>query len=157
MSASTTKRCARCEQDLPRTDFTTDPRMRSGLKSYCRTCCKEDARKRRAANPERARELQRVAARRRYTTEWRREQALRHLYGLTLEQYESMLEAQSHRCAICRTDTPGGRGTWHVDHCHKTGAVRGLLCTGCNVGIGHLSHDPARLRAAAIYIEEHSS
>ncbi|MGE0844214.1 MAG: endonuclease VII domain-containing protein [Candidatus Nanopelagicales bacterium] len=74
-------------------------------------------------------------------------------YGLTPETYEELRAAQEDRCAICRTDTPGGRGElWHVDHDHATGAVRGLLCHMCNVGIGNLRDDPAILRRAADYL-----
>jgi hypothetical protein len=40
-----------------------------------------------------------------------------------------------------------------VDHCHDTGAVRALLCIQCNAGLGHFDHNPARLRAAASYVE----
>ena len=66
-----------------------------------------------------------------------------------------MLESQGNRCAICLTDSPGGKGAWHVDHCHDSGLVRALLCANCNVGIGLLSHDPGRMRAAAEYVELH--
>lgn len=75
-----------------------------------------------------------------------------YLYGLTPEQYAALLEKQDNRCAICRTDTPGGKGGWHVDHDHKTGAVRGLLCNDCNNGLGRFLDDPARLRAAIEYL-----
>jgi len=77
----------------------------------------------------------------------------RYLYnGFTHEQYVALLEAQDGRCAICRTDTPGGKGGFHLDHDHATGAVRGLLCTNCNMGLGRFADDPARLRAAAEYL-----
>lgn len=74
------------------------------------------------------------------------------LYGLTPEQYEAMLEAQGQRCAICRTDTPNGKG-WQIDHDHATGRIRGILCTNCNSGLGRFKDDPARFRAAAAYLE----
>lgn len=76
-------------------------------------------------------------------------------YGVTPEQYEAMLEVQANRCAICRTDTPGGKGTWHVDHCHDSKAVRGLLCHHCNIMLGNAKDDPAVLRSAAAYLENH--
>jgi hypothetical protein len=75
-----------------------------------------------------------------------------YLYGLTPEAYAALLETQDARCAICRTDTPGGKGGWHVDHNHATGLVRGLLCTNCNQGLGQFADDPDRLRAAADYL-----
>jgi hypothetical protein len=75
-----------------------------------------------------------------------------YLYGLTEQQYAAMLAAQGDRCAICRTDTPGGKGGWHTDHDHGTGKVRGLLCHNCNLMVGHAQDDPAILRAAVDYL-----
>jgi hypothetical protein len=75
-------------------------------------------------------------------------------YGITQEQFDAMLEHQGNRCAICRTDTPcptSGK-TWHIDHDHETGRVRGLLCNSCNRGIGQLGDDPDRLESAARYL-----
>ncbi|HET9967270.1 MAG TPA: endonuclease VII domain-containing protein [Streptosporangiaceae bacterium] len=75
-------------------------------------------------------------------------------YGITPEQYEAVRAAQDGRCAICRTAEWTGKGKWpHTDHDHVTGAFRGILCGNCNTGIGMLGHDPARLRAAADYLE----
>lgn len=60
-----------------------------------------------------------------------------------------MLAAQDGVCAICK-QTPEGQ--WNIDHCHDTGAVRGLLCSPCNIGIGQLGDDPERVRAALEYL-----
>jgi hypothetical protein len=80
-----------------------------------------------------------------------RRNALKKKYGITLEEFRDMLAAQGHRCAICATPAPRGKG-WHVDHCHDTGTVRGVLCSLCNVGIGCLGEDPIRFRAAIAYL-----
>ena len=89
-------------------------------------------------------------------TEQRRETAKyynrEYLYGISAEQYDQLWQSQDGRCAICRTDTPGGRGGFHVDHCHVSGAVRGLLCNNCNQGLGKFADDPDRLRTAANYL-----
>ena len=74
-------------------------------------------------------------------------------YGITAEQFAARLEAQGDRCAICRSDAPSGKGGWHVDHDHATNAIRGLLCHNCNLMLGNAKDDPARLRAAAAYLE----
>lgn len=77
-------------------------------------------------------------------------------YGLTREQFEAMNAAQDGRCAICRTDEPGGRGKrFHVDHCHKTGKVRQLLCNACNHVLGCARDSAETLRAAADYLTKH--
>jgi hypothetical protein len=58
-------------------------------------------------------------------------------YGITVADFDRMLAAQGGRCAVCGSDKPGGRwARFAVDHCHKTGKVRGLLCTHCNVLVG---------------------
>lgn len=55
-------------------------------------------------------------------------------------------------CSICKRE-PETR--WARDHDHATGRVRDMLCLGCNFGLGHFGDDPARLRAAADYVERH--
>lgn len=82
-------------------------------------------------------------------------------YGLSLEEYNSMSAKQNHACAICgereQVVTRGdGAAKLSVDHCHKSGKIRGLLCMYCNTGIGKLRDDPALLRAAADYIERNT-
>lgn len=59
-------------------------------------------------------------------------------YGITPAEYDAMAAAQGHRCACCGSKEPGGSGSFHVDHDHVTGDVRGLLCSKCNLGIGSL-------------------
>jgi len=77
-------------------------------------------------------------------------------YGITVEQYDEMVEQQMGRCAICKLvehiDEPGKR--LHVDHCHETGAVRGLLCSKCNTGVMRSGVTPEILRRAAEYLEK---
>ncbi len=75
-----------------------------------------------------------------------------YLYGITPDEYQAMLAKQDDRCAICRADVPGGKGGWHVDHCHETKRVRGLLCHCCNIMLGQAQDDPERLEAAARYL-----
>jgi len=72
-------------------------------------------------------------------------------YKLTLEEYRKMLLTQGSCCAICGD---AFIGTPHVDHCHTTKKIRGLLCKGCNWGLGHYKDSPERLRAAAAYLEK---
>lgn len=70
-------------------------------------------------------------------------------FGLTLEDFETMVESQGGACAICS----GIPDQLCVDHCHDTGKVRGLLCHRCNRGIGLLRDNPNILRKAATYVE----
>lgn len=80
-------------------------------------------------------------------------------YGITPDEYDRIFVAQNGVCAICRqpethrTQKSGPVNRLSVDHCHNTQQIRGLLCHHCNAALGLLNDDPARLRAAADYIE----
>jgi hypothetical protein len=79
---------------------------------------------------------------------------LRDAYGITLAEKVALLEAQGGRCAVCGTSEPRGRRRdWQLDHDHATGAIRGVLCSPCNLGIGMLGDTADRLRAALQYLE----
>jgi len=69
--------------------------------------------------------------------------------GITPAQYYEMCEAQDWRCKICQRIPTSAL---HVDHCHKTNKIRGLLCGACNVGLGHFQDAPERLAAAIEYL-----
>jgi hypothetical protein len=87
----------------------------------------------------------------------RRAYELKRFYGLSLDEYNAMLELQQWRCALCgECENAKGRRMLCVDHCHKKGHVRKLLCVKCNTGLGNFLDDPALLRKAADYLETHS-
>lgn len=76
-------------------------------------------------------------------------------YGVTAEWEAATLEAQGHKCGnpACGATEPGGRWpTWHIDHCHRTGAVRGLLCDKCNKGVGLFDDDVDKLAGMIEYL-----
>jgi hypothetical protein len=76
------------------------------------------------------------------TTDWTR------IYGLGNDQVDGLLKAQGNACAICKRRSPTD-----VDHDHATGDIRGLLCGGCNKGLGLFRDDPALLTSAAVYLQ----
>lgn len=124
------KACAECGTDI------TD-RRRSAI--YCSNACAQRARAVRTG------------------PEARRKWRMTNKYGITPDDYDRMLSEQNQACAICKATDPGTvHGFWHVDHCHDRGHVRGLLCNTCNLALGLMADDPARLRAAADYIERAS-
>lgn len=85
--------------------------------------------------------------------ERRRDKYLQAQYGINQARYLEIKEEQEGVCAICSRPAPGGRNL-DVDHCHKTGAVRGLLCARCNQQLLPIAKDdPVLLRAAADYLE----
>ena len=78
------------------------------------------------------------------------------VYGITLEQYQSTLEKQNYKCAICFSEKPRqGKSIYFcVDHNHKTGEFRGLLCGPCNRGIGYLKDNEEIIQQAVEYIKK---
>jgi recombination endonuclease VII len=107
-------------------------------------------RDRRRANRARRKDFINARVRRRRATEadFRdRERARR--YGLSLEELRAMLARQGNACAICRKAGVG----LHIDHCHATGKVRGLLCRKCNQGLGNYNDDPSLTAAATAYLK----
>jgi len=83
-----------------------------------------------------------------------RKSLLKRCYGLTLADYDCLLEAQGRSCAICKCTENGSKEYLAVDHDHETGEIRGLLCDKCNSGIGFLRDDPDLVEAAARYLRE---
>jgi hypothetical protein len=83
---------------------------------------------------------------------------LQRKFGISLEDYNVILEEQGGVCAICsqpETAIRMGRVLpLSVDHNHRTGAVRGLLCTACNIGLGSLAESKVRLNAAIAYLDK---
>lgn len=80
---------------------------------------------------------------------------VRFYYGITGDEYNAMLAQQNGCCAICQTPPTESRRLC-VDHCHTTGAVRGLLCDRCNVGIGKFNDDPALVAVALEYLTKNN-
>jgi hypothetical protein len=81
-------------------------------------------------------------------------------FGLSLAGYSAMVASQDNKCAICRQpETATRKGivkALAVDHCHATGAVRGLLCVACNTGIGKFKDNRDTMLAAIKYLDKHS-
>lgn len=88
------------------------------------------------------------------TKQMSREGHIRRKFGLTVEEYESMLNSQNKVCAICKQDCNTGNRL-AVDHNHKTGKIRGLLCKNCNTSIGLLKENINVLENAIIYLSFH--
>lgn len=84
---------------------------------------------------------------------YNRTAALKRNYGITPKDWDRMSAEQAGVCAICK-QVPGGKG-FYIDHCHKTGQVRGLLCFTCNMALGLLKDSAIFARSAAEYLETH--
>ena len=107
----------------------------------CKKCDRASCKKYRRNNPKKIRQ-------------WHRENHLTRKYGISFPEYESMLRLQDYRCAICgRKFTKDNVAC--VDHDHKTGQVRALLCKQCNTGIGMLQDNPSIIHEAEMYIRKY--
>ena len=78
-------------------------------------------------------------------------------FGITIDDYETLLEKQKGLCAICGKSNNGARKYFTIDHDHETKKVRGLLCNQCNTGIGMLGDSAEIVIKAAAYLLQHSS
>lgn len=129
------KKCTLCKRTKPSARFYKNKYTKDGLVARCIPCHKKTVK----SNYHSA-----------------RKHTLRR-YGLTIADYEKMHRNQSGRCAVCETDSPGySRGTsFAVDHNHKTGAVRDLLCRKCNTALGQVDDDILLLEKLIAYIRKH--
>lgn len=96
-----------------------------------------------------------------FSVERAKNASLKFNYGIDMLEWRDILDAQGGVCAICKCPSRGGtskrsRGL-HVDHNHKTGKVRGLLCHFCNIGLGHFNEDPVLMQSAIDYLMRHSA
>ncbi|KPC61440.1 endonuclease VII [Streptomyces chattanoogensis] len=172
------KCCSRCKRTLSRGAFSGNKSMNGGLQAYCRECSAEYYRQRQAAEGRTVREkvpvprgLKRCPQCREVKShnEWERnrsssdgwasycrscraernrESNFKRKYGITVAQRDVMIADQNGLCPICQSSEPV-----HVDHCHKTGKVRGVLCFNCNSALGKLGDDPDAIRRAIAYLE----
>jgi hypothetical protein len=153
------KTCTKCKVSKSLSAFHKDRTRKDGLKVWCIACSKaanQAAYQRRMEDPEK-----RAAHNARAVTWWknnpdkRREAHLKSTYGITLEEYNTLLVQQNNVCAICR-EQPSTDAYLVVDHCHSTGKIRGLLCITCNLAIGYFKDEPKYLLSAVSYLESSS-
>ncbi len=141
----TTRKCNKCHETLPLTDFyktgrktDKDPNKRHYT---CKECTKARLKTAESQSPERARARE-----------------LRRKYDISPEEYDEMLLLQGGTCAICHKAEAGGKhNVFCVDHDHLTGKVRELLCKDCNVVLGIVKDSPEHLGRLMAYMIKHSN
>jgi hypothetical protein len=134
-----TKVCTNCgvEKDINEFYLRGGSYSPNSRKSKCKTCDIARVRKRHQENPERT-----------------KNNDLKRLYGITLNEYNQMLMEQNYCCRTCGTTEAGGKyGKFMVDHCHSTGKVRGLLCKSCNIALGEIKDNRQTLLNMVEYLE----
>ena len=127
------KRCPDCGVLKPLDLFPRNRTRRDGRQAYCKECWNVRIRRHKQI---------------RYGGE--RSFLLSRRYGISAAEADEFLRQQAGLCAICRA-----KPAKHVDHCHESGIVRGLLCFGCNRGLGKAQDDPELLRRGLSYLERH--
>ena len=154
------KKCLSCSEVLPVSSFHKDKSRKTGLRERCKSCrCKHPAgkleKKCKACNDIFIIKNNSAKAQKYCGTTC---QKLYIRYGISKYNYEDMLLSCDNKCMICgeeekATDNRTGKKyALAVDHCHTTGKVRGLLCSGCNVAIGLFNDNTGKLKNAITYL-----
>ena len=163
------KVCTKCKEEKDLDSFHKHLKGKDGLTSSCKSCIKEynikyyqaNSEKIAAsnkeyyqANPEKiaARNKEYYQANKASIEETKRDWYYKKNYGISLDDYNLMLEEQDNCCAICKKHSSENSTVLHVDHCHETGEVRGLLCYKCNSVLGYAKDDIQTLLTAVDYL-----
>ena len=136
--ASDLRLCVSCNYHKPLDEFY--PRGKKIHVSRCKSCTRI-----------KKREPARIRMRTSYSKKVRRARCLRRT-GLTVDEYDKMLENQQGKCAICGGGREKQKYSFSVDHCHATGKIRGILCSNCNAGLGFFKDNPQSLTNAITYL-----
>lgn len=134
------KRCCRCKQVKPVANYDKHTYGKDGYKSECKSC-------RRIYN-------QNVYNAIKDTLKFKAGSLrlhLRHRYGISVEYYNELVQKQRGLCAICQQPPPKAKRL-HVDHCHETNRIRGLLCIHCNRALGSLGDNLEGVMRAVRYL-----
>jgi len=138
------KLCPNCNLLKPFESFYKSNSSKTGVTSFCKTCSSIKGKQWNKNNKEKTKQRSRI-------------KDLKRNYGMTSQDYESMLSKQNTVCCICKANEPGkNRSYFTVDHCHATGKIRGLLCAKCNCALGLLNDDPKLFETAKKYLEKHN-
>jgi hypothetical protein len=144
------KKCSKCGEEKPETEFNKNKRNQDGLDYWCRKCYSNYRQQ-----PENKRHQAAASKERNQKPENKFRAMNRHRkrkYDLTNEQYNRMSEEQNGCCIICGKHQSELKQPLGVDHDHRTGKNRGLLCKKCNFGIGYFDENINSLENAIIYL-----
>lgn len=146
---SETKICCKCKHNKPLEDFARDKNNRDGRTYDCKKCRSIIYKKWMLDNPKKHKETQDRYAPYRKEYYQQPEQKLKYRkrfierkYGISYEEYEKMVDLQRNVCYVCNRPEPDKRNAHlAIDHCHKTGKIRKLLCSRCNKIVGGLEEN----------------
>lgn len=134
------KKCSFCNTEKELSEYHKNSRAKDGLQSSCKDCRKGINQKWKDNNRE---SYQRV----------KRKAHVKAKYGVSLEWIDEQLEQQDNKCTLCDTQLHKGKNI-AIDHCHKTGIVRGIICRPCNSAMGMFNDNPALIERAIEYLKK---
>ena len=146
------KQCRKCKEVKPLTDFHKNKSRKDGCNSQCKQCVRNYQTENKSRFKQHYQDNKPRFALRARRNHLRRE------YGISLDDYQNLLKNQNGVCKICkRHENKNLQGGLSVDHCHKTGKVRGLLCRECNAGLGKFKDDIEIMQTAIEYLKQNNS
>lgn len=151
------KSCSKCKELKPLTEYWRHPGCKSGLTPSCKSCHRLAAASWRNKNPEKQKEKTEKKRISSLTEPYRvkQDRRLRHQYGISVDQWDNLLKKQSGCCAICGKHQSDLSRVLQVDHSHRTGEIRGLLCTKCNTKLAVVEEREFTIKAE-IYLNRQS-
>lgn len=138
------KKCCKCNQFKPLSDFGKNKPTKDGLNKRCKPCHKEASNKSYKRDIETHKKRMRLQGIRMYWPDLSLKDAIK--------AYEDLKASQNNTCPICLNNLDASEKRAHIDHDHKTGQVRGILCNNCNRGIGYLKDNTESLDRAKAYL-----
>lgn len=151
------KKCTLCLKELELSEFGPHKKGKDGKHSRCKFCQRTLARELRQKNLEK--HCENVKKYQKLNPDKTKNTKLKTSFSITLDEYNEMLIEQNESCAICKNKETHMRNgkirTLVVDHCHKTGKIRQLLCNNCNIGLGQFKDNVNLLNNAISYLNNH--
>jgi len=148
------KKCGKCKENQELGDFHKHKNKKDGVSNTCKTCTKS-YRKEYYKLEDKDEKWRKQREDRRSNKDRERNRKYIHKYGITLTEYDTMVELQQNCCAICGIPPVNERLV--VDHCHTSGAIRGLLCGSCNRALGLFKDNISYLDNAKTYLNKQIS
>lgn len=152
------KTCTLCNIEKNLEEFAKHKKGKGGLHPHCKACANKRTSEWRKQNPELYKTIYQKRNNSQKTKELNRINILKRNFNITIELYNKMLKDQDNKCKICNlpeiTKNKNGVSKFlSVDHCHKTGKIRGLLCSKCNSFLGMANDNINILKSAIIYLK----
>lgn len=141
------KKCTKCLRFLDIKKFSVGRAYRGGYRSRCKSCRAKYQKEHRGTGELSPKQI------RNKSSDYNR--LIQRKYGINIKQKNKILKNQNNRCAVCKSlfiNNEKCRSD-HIDHCHKTGMVRGILCRSCNLGLGLFRDNTEFLETAIKYLK----